>query len=245
MANSWKHPGDLARNFHGGNYCMLKQSLRNQNAWFSEGPTHFLLQFQRIFYVHVTTETQSLDDRESSYESRMHSSVSISMITNYDCTRFLCLADPNIMKSRTRPTVRMIIMFCLLSIVEESVTIEEVSSSSLEISQLNSLPNLKYEEPSKKKIYVPQYKKLPLFNFGIGKRWIDNSEDKVSPRWNKIFCFPSNIAFPNSWIWSAITFTDNRVTEIFINNHKCLSCRSVSPIMISKSLSTRVETYRD
>jgi len=162
---------------------MLKQSLRNQNAWFSEGPTHFLLQFQRIFHVHATTETQSLDDRESSYESRTHSSVSISMIMNYDCARFLCFADPNIMKSRTRPTVRRIIMFCLLSIVEKSMAIEEVSSSSLQISQLNSLPNnLKYEEPSEKRAYVPQYKRLPLYNFGIGKRWIDNSEDKVSPR---------------------------------------------------------------
>lgn len=77
-------------------------------------------------------------------------------------------------------------MVCLLSAVGESIAaMEETSSSSLHMPRLNpSLNNLGYEEPSEKRAYayVSEYKRLPLYNFGIGKRWVeDNSEDKVSP----------------------------------------------------------------
>lgn len=74
-----------------------------------------------------------------------------------------------------------IIMFYLLSVVGRSTAaIEEASSSSLHMSRLHPLlNNLEFEEPQKK-AYIAEYKRLPLYNFGIGKRWIDNNEDKVS-----------------------------------------------------------------
>lgn len=79
-------------------------------------------------------------------------------------------------------TVTKIIMLCLLSVVGESIAaMEEAASSPLHIPRLNPLlNNLQYEEPSEKRAYayVSEYKRLPLYNFGIGKRWIDNSEDK-------------------------------------------------------------------
>lgn len=83
-----------------------------------------------------------------------------------------------------------IIMFYLLSVVGRStVAIEEASSSSLHIPRLHPLlNNLEYEEPEKR-AYIAEYKRLPLYNFGIGKRWIDNNENKVSSRWNRTFSF--------------------------------------------------------
>lgn len=86
-----------------------------------------------------------------------------------------------IMKSRTSLITMRIIMFYLLSVVGRSTeAIEEASSSSLHMSRLHPLlNNLEFEEPQKK-AYIAEYKRLPLFNFGVGKRWIDNNEDKVS-----------------------------------------------------------------
>lgn len=85
------------------------------------------------------------------------------------------------MKSRTSLITMRIIMFYLLSIVGRStMALEEASSSSLHISRLHPLlNNLEYEEPEKR-AYIAEYKRLPLYNFGIGKRWIDNNENKVS-----------------------------------------------------------------
>lgn len=51
----------------------------------------------------------------------------------------------------------------------------------MHISRLNPLTsNLEYDEPSEKRAYayISEYKRLPLYNFGIGKRWTDNSDDK-------------------------------------------------------------------
>ncbi|XP_032677854.1 allatostatin A [Odontomachus brunneus] len=86
---------------------------------------------------------------------------------------------------RTTPTnltATRLIMLCLLSVIGESkAAIEEVPSSSLHIPRLSPLlNNVEYEEPSEKRsyAYVSEYKRLPLYNFGIGKRWIDNNEDK-------------------------------------------------------------------
>lgn len=71
-------------------------------------------------------------------------------------------------------------MFYLLSVVGRSTVAVEEASSSLHIPRLHPLlNNLEYEEPEKK-AYIAEYKRLPLYNFGIGKRWIDNNEDKVS-----------------------------------------------------------------
>jgi len=94
-------------------------------------------------------------------------------------------ADSNIMKSRTSLIIvrDMIFIFHLLSVIGElKAAIEEAPPSSLQITRLNPLlNNLEYGEPAKKAYaYVSEYKRLPVYNFGIGKRWIDNNEDKVS-----------------------------------------------------------------
>lgn len=83
-----------------------------------------------------------------------------------------------------------IIAFYLLSVVGRSTAaIEEGSSSSLHMPRLHPLlNNLEFEEPEKK-AYIAEYKRLPLYNFGIGKRWIDNNEDKVSFREEKTVHF--------------------------------------------------------
>ncbi|KAL6265611.1 hypothetical protein P5V15_002405 [Pogonomyrmex californicus] len=85
------------------------------------------------------------------------------------------------MGSRTSLISMRIIMFYLLSVVGRSTAaIEEASSSSLHIPRLHPLlNNLEYEEPEKK-AYIAEYKRLPFYNFGIGKRWIDNNENKKS-----------------------------------------------------------------
>ncbi|EFN80332.1 Allatostatins [Harpegnathos saltator] len=73
-------------------------------------------------------------------------------------------------------------MLCLLSVVGESTAaMEDMPSSSLHMPRLNPLLNhVEYEEPSEKRsyAYVSEYKRLPLYNFGIGKRWVDDNEDK-------------------------------------------------------------------
>ncbi|EGI57352.1 PREDICTED: allatostatins [Acromyrmex echinatior] len=84
------------------------------------------------------------------------------------------------MKTTTSLITMRIIMFYLLSVVGRAVAIEEAASSSLHIQQLHPLlNNMEYEEPIKK-AYIAEYKRLPLYTFGIGKRWIDNNEDKRS-----------------------------------------------------------------
>ncbi|XP_024871603.1 allatostatin A-like [Temnothorax curvispinosus] len=82
------------------------------------------------------------------------------------------------MKPRTSLITTRIIMFYLLSVVGSTTAIEDASSSSLRMSRFRPLlNNLEYEQPEKK-AYIAEYKRLPVYNFGIGKRWADNNEDK-------------------------------------------------------------------
>ncbi|XP_014469428.1 PREDICTED: allatostatin A [Dinoponera quadriceps] len=87
------------------------------------------------------------------------------------------------MRATSSTIATRLIMLCLLSVVlgELTAAMEEVPSSSLHISRLNPLlNNMEYEQPSEKRsyAYVSEYKRLPLYNFGIGKRWVDSNEDK-------------------------------------------------------------------
>ncbi|KAG5326347.1 ALLSA protein, partial [Acromyrmex heyeri] len=85
------------------------------------------------------------------------------------------------MKTTTSLITMRIIMFYLLSVVGRAVAIEEAASSSLHIQRLHPLlNNMEYNEEPIKKAYIAEYKRLPLYTFGIGKRWIDNNEDKRS-----------------------------------------------------------------
>lgn len=87
------------------------------------------------------------------------------------------------MKTTTSLITMRIIMFYLLSVVGRSAAAIEEASSSLHIQRLHPLlNNMEYNEEPMKKAYIAEYKRLPLYTFGIGKRWIDNNEDKVSSK---------------------------------------------------------------
>lgn len=84
------------------------------------------------------------------------------------------------MKTKTCLVVTSIPLFYFLSVIGLSVAaIEEAPSSSLHIPN-----NLYSERPNEKRAYayVSEYKRLPVYNFGLGKRWADNNDDKVSSR---------------------------------------------------------------
>lgn len=82
------------------------------------------------------------------------------------------------MKTKTCLVVTSIPLFYFLSVIGLSVAaIEEAPSSSLHIPN-----NLYSERPNEKRAYayVSEYKRLPVYNFGLGKRWADNNDDKRS-----------------------------------------------------------------
>lgn len=109
-------------------------------------------------------------------------------ITNYKFCATFVLSEirGSIMKTSSLIAMRIIIFYLLSVVGRSTAAIEEAPASSLHIPRLNPLSsNLEYDEPSEKRAYayISEYKRLPLYNFGIGKRWIDNSEDKVSSGW--------------------------------------------------------------
>lgn len=71
-----------------------------------------------------------------------------------------------------------------------AVATEETPSSSMNLQHYNTMLNsVGFDDPMPEKrayTYVSEYKRLPVYNFGIGKRWVDSSEDKVRLR-NNIF----------------------------------------------------------
>ncbi|XP_029051076.1 allatostatins [Osmia bicornis bicornis] len=59
---------------------------------------------------------------------------------------------------------------------------EETPSSSTNFQHYNTMLNsVGFDDPVPDKrayTYVSEYKRLPVYNFGIGKRWVDNGDDK-------------------------------------------------------------------
>ena len=87
------------------------------------------------------------------------------------------------MKTRTSLITSSVAFVCVVGVVGKSaVAMEETPSSSLNLQHYNAMLNsMGFDEPAPEKrayTYVSEYKRLPVYNFGIGKRWIDNSDDK-------------------------------------------------------------------
>ncbi|XP_066591067.1 allatostatin A [Prorops nasuta] len=83
---------------------------------------------------------------------------------------------------------RRILAFCILALLGGSTIGIQEDSPSAHGRHVNSLlggsSSSVFDEPAEKRAYtyVSEYKRLPLYNFGIGKRWID-SDDKKARRY--------------------------------------------------------------
>ncbi|XP_053985471.1 allatostatins [Hylaeus volcanicus] len=87
------------------------------------------------------------------------------------------------MRSRMSLITTSIAFVCMVGVVGKSAAaMEESPGSSLNLQHYNSMLNsagLDETFPDKRAYtYVSEYKRLPVYNFGIGKRWVDNSDDK-------------------------------------------------------------------
>lgn len=91
------------------------------------------------------------------------------------------------MRSKTSLITSSVAFVCMVGVVGRSAAaMEETPGSSLNLQHYNSMLNSAgLDEPFPEKrayTYVSEYKRLPVYNFGIGKRWVDNSDDKVSSK---------------------------------------------------------------
>ncbi|XP_076623927.1 allatostatin A [Colletes latitarsis] len=87
------------------------------------------------------------------------------------------------MRSRTCFMTSSVAFVCMVGIVGKSAAaMEETPASSLNLQRYNTMLNSAgLDEPFPEKrayTYVSEYKRLPVYNFGIGKRWVDNNDDK-------------------------------------------------------------------
>ena len=72
----------------------------------------------------------------------------------------------------------------LIGVAEKTVlAIEESPASPMNLQHYNTMLNsMGFDDPMPEKrayTYVSEYKRLPVYNFGIGKRWVDANDNKV------------------------------------------------------------------
>lgn len=86
------------------------------------------------------------------------------------------------MRSKTSLLTSSVAFVCVVSVVSKpAVAMDETPASSLNLQHYNLLDSTGYDDPLPAKrayTYVSEYKRLPVYNFGIGKRWSDDSDDK-------------------------------------------------------------------
>lgn len=88
------------------------------------------------------------------------------------------------MKIRTSLLTSSVAFLYLIGIVERpALAMEEAPPYSMNLHDYNTMLNsmeLDDSVPEKRAYtYVSEYKRLPVYNFGIGKRWIDTNDNKV------------------------------------------------------------------
>lgn len=71
----------------------------------------------------------------------------------------------------------------LIGVAEKTVlAIEESPASPMNLQHYNTMLNsMGFDDPLPEKrayTYVSEYKRLPVYNFGIGKRWVDANDNK-------------------------------------------------------------------
>lgn len=87
------------------------------------------------------------------------------------------------MKIRTGLLTSSVAFLYLIGIVERPVlAMEEAPPYSMNLHDYNTMLNpMEFDDsvPEKRAYtYVSEYKRLPVYNFGIGKRWIDTNDNK-------------------------------------------------------------------
>lgn len=87
------------------------------------------------------------------------------------------------METRTSLITTSVAVLYVVGMVGMSVAaVEETPASSMNVQPYNTILNsVGFDDPIPDKrayTYVSEYKRLPVYNFGIGKRWADNSDDK-------------------------------------------------------------------
>ncbi|XP_015429582.1 PREDICTED: allatostatins [Dufourea novaeangliae] len=86
------------------------------------------------------------------------------------------------MRTRYGLLTSSVAFVCVVGVVGRSAAaMEETPASSLNLQHYNSLDSIGFDDtlPEKRAYtYVSEYKRLPVYNFGIGKRWVDNNDDK-------------------------------------------------------------------
>lgn len=88
------------------------------------------------------------------------------------------------MRSRTSVLTSSLAFLYFVGIVGRSaLAMEETPASSMNLQHYNNmLSSMAFDDtvPEKRAYtYVSEYKRLPVYNFGIGKRWIDTNDNKV------------------------------------------------------------------
>lgn len=87
------------------------------------------------------------------------------------------------MKARLGFVTTSMAFLYVVGIAGKSImAMEETPSSSMNLQHYNAVLNpMGYDDsvPDKRAYtYVSEYKRLPVYNFGIGKRWVDNNDNK-------------------------------------------------------------------
>ena len=88
------------------------------------------------------------------------------------------------MRSRTSVLTSSLAFLYFFGIVGRSaLAMEETPASSMNLQHYNNMLNpMAFDDTMPEKrayTYVSEYKRLPVYNFGIGKRWIDTNDNKV------------------------------------------------------------------
>ncbi|KAG7187992.1 hypothetical protein KM043_013948 [Ampulex compressa] len=103
--------------------------------------------------------------------------------------RKMSQSDGSLAAWRTRMLVLVTLLVSLATVGQTGAALNDpVASSRLQAYYTRPLSSLvsRFDEPTEKRAYtyVSEYKRLPVYNFGIGKRWLDNGEDKRSRRYS-------------------------------------------------------------
>lgn len=86
------------------------------------------------------------------------------------------------MKSTTGLLTSSVALLCVMGVIKSTFAMEETPSSSMNLQHYNSVLNsMGLDEPVPEKrayTYVSEFKRLPVYNFGIGKRFVDGGDNK-------------------------------------------------------------------
>ena len=122
---------------------------------------------------------------------------------------------------------RSLALLYLIGVAEKTVlAIEESPASSMNLQHYNTMLNsMGFDDPLPEKrayTYVSEYKRLPVYNFGIGKRWVDAND-------NKVRTWPSSRAEFHRRRWTVLSIRCNCKTLLCkLIDLKTLLCKLIN-----------------